>query len=364
MAKGHEDTANYRYPVVLAQAEVGADPSDPARDAVARFHRNAARRIESGRPGLTASTTHDTKRSEDVRARLAVLSERAPEFEAGFRRWSRALDPPAGISAAELRFVAQTLLGTWPLDPDDRADLGSRLSDYLVKAMREAKQATSWLTPDDAHEAAVVRLATRSLADDGRLLLDAFGGLVDDVAWYGAINGLAQLTWKLALPGTADFYRGTELWDLSLVDPDNRRPVDFARRITMLRDQDDDWRTGGIKLRMTFAGLHARRAHPELFTSGAYFPIGVADDAALAFARTAPGSWAIACAPRLATRLAAREHWPVGRAVWGDRALELPPGAPAQWRDVYTGATVEARAGVLYVGDVLTRLPAALLVSI
>ena len=363
MAKGHEDTANYRYPVVLAQAEVGSDPSDPARNAVARFHDNAARRAASGRSGLTATTTHDTKRSEDVRARLAVLSERAPDFEAGFTRWTNALDPPASIRAHESRFVAQTLLGTWPLDAAELDDLGARLADYLVKALREAKEASSWVAPDPAHEAAVVDLAARSIADGGRVLHDAFGELVDDIAWYGAINGLAQLTWKLGASGSADIYRGCELWDFSLVDPDNRRPVDFARRIAFLHDRSDDWRSGAVKMHMTATGLHARRAHPELFTRGAYLPIGVAEDAALAFARAGADAWAIACAPRLATRLAPRGQWPVGRGVWGDRALDLPAGAPAQWRDVYTDATFEARDGTLFVGDVLTRLPAALLLS-
>ena len=119
-----------------------------------------------------------------------------------------------------------------------------------------------------------------------------------------------------------------------------------------------------VKMHMTATGLHARRAHPELFTRGAYLPIGVAEDTALAFARVGADAWAIACAPRLATRLAPRGQWPVGRGVWGGRALDLPAGAPARWRDVYTDATFEARDGTLFVGDVLTRLPAALLLSL
>ena len=195
------------------------------------------------------------------------------------------------------------------------------------------------------------------------MLHETFGDLVDDVAWYGAINGLAQLTWKLGAPGTADIYRGCELWDFSLVDPDNRRPVDYGLRIALLRDRSDDWRSGAVKLQMTAAGLHARRAHPELFVGGAYVPIAVADDAALAFARAGVETWAIACAPRLSTRLAPRDHWPVGTDVWGDRALTLPPDAPQEWRDVYTDAEIEARDGRLLIGEVLTRLPAALLVS-
>jgi (1->4)-alpha-D-glucan 1-alpha-D-glucosylmutase len=273
------------------------------------------------------------------------------------------LAPSPTIHARELRFVAQTLLATWPLDPREHDDLELRLSDYLVKALREAKEASSWLAPNEAHEARVIALATRTIAEGGRVLHEAFGELVDDVAWYGAINGLAQLTWKLGAPGAADIYRGCELWDFSLVDPDNRRPVDYGLRIASLRERSDDWRSGAVKMQMTAAGLHARRAHPKVFGGGTYVPIAVAGDAALAFARAGVETWAIACAPRLSTRLAPRDQWPVGTDVWGDRALTLPPDAPQTWRDVYTDAEIDARDGCLLAGEVLTRLPAALLVS-
>jgi malto-oligosyltrehalose synthase len=363
MAKGHEDTASYRYPVVLAQAEVGDDPGASARDAVPRFHARAARRVASGRAGLTATTTHDTKRSEDVRARLAVLTERADAFEAGYARWKAALAPAPAIRARELRFVAQTVLGTWPLDPDELDDLSARLAEYFVKALREAKESTSWLQPDEAHEAEVVALAARSLADGGRVMHETFGDLLEDVAWYGAINALAQLTWKLALPGAADVYRGCELWDFSLVDPDNRRPVDYATRVALLQERSDDWRSGAVKLHCTATGLRARRAEPDLFATGRHVPLAVAGDAAVAFARAGTDRWALACAPRLATRLAPRGRWPVGAEVWGDRALALPPGAPTAWRNVYTDEPVAAVDGALPIRDVLTRLPVALLLS-
>jgi (1->4)-alpha-D-glucan 1-alpha-D-glucosylmutase len=364
MAKGREDTACYRYPVALAQAEVGGDPGADAQRALDRFHARAAHRVTAGRPGMTASTTHDTKRSEDTRARLAVLTERAAAFEQGFARWTSALRPPSHVTAVERRFVAQTVLGTWPLDTRALETYDKRIAAYLVKALREAKLASSWLDPDEGHEAAVVELAHRTTSDGGRVLHETFAELVDDVAWYGMINGLSQLTWKLGLPGTADIYRGCELWDLSLVDPDNRRPVDFGARIAMLERPDDGWRSGGLKLRMTTAGLRARRDDRALFTTGTYVPLSVAGAAALAFARRHEDGWALACAPRLPARLAPRDRWPVGRAVWEDRVVNLPADAPARWRDVYTDGEIEAAGSVLHLADMLTQLPAALLVSV
>ncbi len=363
MAKGHEDTAEYRYPALLAQAEVGGDPDDDCRTAVARFHAQQKARVASGRAGLTATTTHDTKRSEDTRARLAVLSERADAFRAGLARWTATVDVPAGVQPVELRFVAQTLLGSWSLDERDLDAFEERIAAYIVKALREAKQATTWLDPDEAHETAVVEIARRTIGSGGRILHDAFGDLVEDIAWYGAINGLAQLTWKLGAPGAADMYQGTELWDLSLVDPDNRRPVDYEARVAMLARPGDDWRSGAVKLHMTAAGLRARRDRRALFSHGAYLPLPVAEDAAVAFARRHESEWAIACAPRLPTRLAPRDHWPVGDDVWRDRTIVLPATAPARWLDVFTGTEIEATAGALRVGAVLDRLPAALLVA-
>jgi (1->4)-alpha-D-glucan 1-alpha-D-glucosylmutase len=365
MAKGHEDTAEYRISAALALADVGGDPGDDARDAVARFHTQQETRVADGRAGMTATTTHDTKRSEDTRARLAALTEHADAYAAGFARWLELLAPPAELTRTVLDFVAQTLLATWPLavHEHEHGRYADRITSYLLKARHEAKQETSWLAPDADAEARVLDVARRTLADDGRLFHDAFGALIDDVAWFGAVNGLAQLTWKLGAPGTADIYRGAELWDLHLVDPDNRLPVDFDARMTMLREPSDDWRSGAVKLHMTAAGLRARAAHPDLFRSGEYLPLAVPDNAALAFVRHDGHAWAIACAPRLPARLAPRDHWPVGDAVWGHRALELPTGAPAHWRDAYTDALVTAADGRLRIADVLTRLPAALLLS-
>jgi (1->4)-alpha-D-glucan 1-alpha-D-glucosylmutase len=378
MAKGHEDTACYRYPVLLAQSEVGGNPGDPVVDAVEDFHGRVAQRHARGERGLNASSTHDTKRSEDVRARLVVLSERPSEFETAFAQWRADLETP-GVAAGEYRFVAQTLLGAWPLDPTELPSFADRMREYLTKALREAKQQTSWLDPDEDHEAAVISLAQRSIADAGRVFLGTFGGLLDVVAFHGACNALSQLVVKLALPGVCDVYQGTELWDLHLVDPDNRRPVAYDDRHTMLRGLDGNgdtdrmcaslrlgWRSGAIKLFVTSRGLRARRDHHDLFVDGEYVPLSVVGAYAahvVAFARRHGDEWALAAVPRLTTQLTRPPLFPVGRDVWADTAVVLPAGAPGEWNDVLCGATFTSADGAVPVATLLDRLPVALLVS-
>ena len=346
MAKGHEDTACYRYPALLAQNEVGGDPGAECarrRDAVSR-----------PRAGTSRADCHEHARHEAQRRRprprLCVLSERADAFERGLARWRELVGPGPTVTPVEQRFVAQTLLGAWPLDPGDMAEFDHRIAQYLRKALREAKQQTNWIDPDERHEHTVIECARGSIASGGRLLVDAFGDLVEEVAFFGAINSLAMLTWKLAMPGTPDIYRGCELWDLSLVDPDNRRPVDFARRAQLLHAAPtlDGWRSGAVKLHVTAAGLRLRREHRELFAHGEYLPLET-PESLFAFARRLGDEWAIAIAPRFPTRITERGRWPVGD-VWGDTTITLPDDAPPAWR-----------AG-LRVADVLTELPVALFV--
>ena len=201
----------------------------------------------------------------------------------------------------------------------------------------------------------MIACAQRSVENDGRLLHDAFGDLVDEVMFFGALNSLAMLTWKLAMPGTPDIYRGCELWDFSLVDPDNRRPVDFDRRRRMLDELDrpdldaaallDDWRSGAIKMHVTVSGLRARREHPDLFLRGDYVPLE-APTGTFAFARHLDGVWAVAVAPRLATGVTMCGRWPVGTATWGDATLSLPDGRHTEIR----------------LADLLGTLPVALVV--
>ena len=339
MAKGHEDTACYRYPALLAQAEVGGDPGDPVDDALARAHERGRARLTDGRLGMTATSTHDTKRSEDVRARMAALSEHADEFESALARWRAVVRPAQGVTRVEQRFVAQTLLGVWPTDAHELSSVAARVDEYLLKALREAKQLTSWLDPDESHEADVRALASRTFENGGRIMREAFGALLDELVAAGERNALAQLTWKLGMPGTADVYQGTELVDLSLVDPDNRRPVDFGARARLLASGP-----APPKLRCTAAGLRARRAHRALFVAGEYIPLDV--PGCFAFARRHDREWVIAIArvPGAAP----------------DGALARPEGAPATWRDVYTDRTLDAP---LALPDIFAVYPAALLIA-
>ncbi|MCT2583799.1 malto-oligosyltrehalose synthase [Actinophytocola sp. S1-96] len=339
VAKGDEDTAFYRYPRLTALNEVGGDPT---RFGVtpAEFHAGAAAR-EAGWPaGMTALSTHDTKRSEDVRARLAVLAEVPHEFAAAVRRWSAR--HPLGEPTLEL-LAWQSLVGAWPITAD-------RLAAYLDKAAKEAKLRTSWVDHDEPFEAAVAAWPAEVMADTTtRADLEAF---VARVAGPGWSNALGQKLLHLTGPGVPDVYQGTELFDLSLVDPDNRRPVDFAARDALLTRLEDGWLpetvddTGAVKLHVVRTALRLRRDRPDLFTG--YRPLradGPAADHALAFAR----SGVVAVATRLPVTLS--------RTGWRDTVLALPPG---RWTDHLTRRPVPP---VVPLADLLDRYPVALLVG-
>ncbi|HEX4775600.1 MAG TPA: malto-oligosyltrehalose synthase [Acidimicrobiia bacterium] len=337
MAKGHEDTALYRDAVLVSRNDVGGDPGRPPDGAVARLHARNAERARRWPRAMLATSTHDTKRSEDVRARIAVLSERAEDFERGLARLREHVDLSA-LTSVEQRLLAQTLLGV-----GFGREVRDRLHGYFEKALREAKQATSWLSPDEAHERAVYDAVDACLADGA----GAFGDLVEQVATAGAHNSSVLALLKIAAPGVPDTYQGTELIDLSLVDPDNRRPVDYERRRALLRDPSSD----AGKLVVTTRALHARRAHPSLFVGGEYVPVACDDVRVVAFARRAGDEWALAIASRFPT---------CGVA---DGPLVLPDRAPLEWHDALTDRAVVASDGVLDLGGVLAALPVALLLG-
>jgi len=289
MAKALEDTAFYRHHRLIALNEVGGAPA-AAGLSVAEFHARMQARLRNAPLGLTATATHDTKRGEDARARILALSELAPDWSAAVERW-RALNAPLverrGVrrapSAAHEYMLYQTLIGSWPADgPDD--DFVERIVAYAVKAAREGKQETSWINPDADYEAALTRFVRGLLSRDNAAFLAAFGDFAARAALLGALNGLSQLTLKATMPGVPDFYQGTELWDLSLVDPDNRRPVDFATRAQRLRETPDwsaltrDWRSGAVKLHLIARLMRLRTALPALFLGGGYEPLTVTGD--------------------------------------------------------------------------------------
>ena len=391
MAKGVEDTAFYRYNRLIALNEVGSDPGAFGAS-VAEFHRANAERARRWPHALLTSSTHDTKRSEDVRARIAVLSEAPREWRAAVNRWARINrrrktrrdGAPAPDSNDEYLFY-QTVLGAWPWGmetPDE--DFVSRVEAFMTKAVREAQVHSGWINPDESYETALTDFVRAALdAVRPNPFLDALAPLRDLVAHAGAVNALAQQLLKLTAPGVPDVYQGTELWDQSLVDPDNRRPVDYALRTRLLDELADAEPTpaltrnllehkadGRIKLYLTSRVLAFRDAHPALFARGEYVPLSVEGAGAehtVAFARRHGDEEVIVVVPRLVAGLLGKELVdPVGAEVWGDTRLVLADVAPgSRYRDVFSGEEVETSAGgdgaVLPAADVFAAFPFALL---
>ncbi len=337
-AKGVEDTALYVDTHLVARNEPGCEPGWPATGPEELHRRLAAR---GGGP-LNATSTHDTKRSEDVRMRIAVLSEMPDEWEARLGRWRELNRPlrrrPADApDAGEEWLLYQTLAGAWPLDVAARGTLPDRLVAYMRKAAREAKHHTSWTAPDLEYERDLAAFVAAVLDPGNAAFLADLDDFSRRVAEVGTRGSLAQLVLKLAAPGVPDIYWGNELPDLSLVDPDNRRPVDFPAHARLLAELGRGAGGGLEKLAATQRGLELRRREPALFTHGAYVPLEASGRRAghvVAFAREHAGRWAVAAAARLTA----------GLDDWGDTRLALPAAAPAVWEDVLSGRVVDGMA--------------------
>jgi (1->4)-alpha-D-glucan 1-alpha-D-glucosylmutase len=345
MAKGVEDTAFYNYNRLISLNEVGGEPGrtgdfDPVRE----YHARNEVIARDWPRTMNATSTHDTKRSEDVRARLQVLSEISAEWEGQVRRWMRAnafLKKNGVPHPNEELLIYQTLLGMWPLDAGEQAGVPERLRAYLEKAAREAKTHSSWLNPDSEYESALQDFAVALLAHEP--FMETFLRLQKRIAFHGALNSLSQVVLKATSPGVPDFYQGTELWDFSLVDPDNRRPVDYEKRSAMLdrlaspEDLLRDWTSGAIKLFVTSQTLAVRARHREVFTEGSYRAIETGTPSALAYLR---GDKVLVVVPRLTTRLVQAPEFPLGD-VWSDAALK---GVDGSWRNAFTGEVLETFA--------------------
>jgi (1->4)-alpha-D-glucan 1-alpha-D-glucosylmutase len=395
-AKGIEDTALYVYNRLLSLNEVGGDPMrfgiEPAD-----VHAWLAERRRSWPSALSATATHDTKRGEDVRARLNVLSEIPGAWKAAVSKWrslNRKLKTNVkGVPAPdpnEEYLLYQTFVGAWPFDGDEEAiaRFRERMVAYSTKALREAKAHTSWLRPDEEYEKAVHRFV-EAVLDPRRSqpFLQSFRPFQARVAELGIYNSLAQLVIKVTAPGIPDFYQGTEFWDLNLVDPDNRRPVDYdARRqvLTALKTcatPASDCATellarradGRVKMFTTTRALAARREWRDVYERGDYVPLhaaGAHRECVFAFARRDDQAVAITCVPRLIAGLVPDAvEPPVGRAVWSDTRIELPQQDPAyrtRYCDVFTGVTIEPdeSEGTLSIAAaaMFERFPVALLV--
>src|SRR3954447_9599602 len=345
MAKGVEDTAFYRWYPLVALCEVGGDPT-AAGTGPAAFHRWAARQQEHWPSGMTTLSTHDTKRSEDARLRLAVLSEVATEAAAEFRRFLAAAPPAKGADGADVPssqvayLIWQNLVAAWPVSLE-------RMATYAEKALREAKQDTSWSAIDEDYESRVQDWLAGLMGDPA--VSDSTAAFVAGLEPFARANSLGAKLIQMTMPGVPDIYQGTEAIDRSLVDPDNRRAVDFAARAAWL-DGDDRGSIDAEKVHLVAAALRVRSEHPESFIGGyhALEATGPASEHVIAFQR---GSDVITVATRLAARLD-------GQGGWADTSLTLPGG---QWREQLGGGTY---AGDVRLAELLNRVPAALLVRV
>ncbi|MCW2920831.1 MAG: malto-oligosyltrehalose synthase [Thermoleophilia bacterium] len=325
-AKSVEDTAFYRYWAVPARNEVGAHPSHPST-AIGTFHWLAAERAAHWAGSLNASSTHDTKRSEDVRARMLVLTEEPTWWANLVERWLDELDAP---DRTDGWMVASTLVGAWPVEPD-------RLEAYVRKALREEKLRTRWTDPDEAYEASVIGFGER-LRASGEV-----EAVVERIAERARRNSLAATALRLFAPGVPDIYQGSEVEFLALVDPDNRRPVDFTRLDGLLDGEGSGPEGSALdKLQIVAAGLRARRDDSDLFRLGAYVPVRIDAPGTLAFARRHEKRWALAAVAL------------PGFVAGSQSRIELPEEAPRTWRNIVTGERIEIAESPI--GELLEQL--------
>lgn len=386
MAKGFEDTTLYVYNRLVSLNEVGGEPFDFGIP-LDRFHQFNLRRMEYWPHTMTATSTHDTKRSEDVRARINVLSEIPKEWEARLKTWrsmnrgkKKRIKRRAVPDSNDEYFFYQTLIGAYPFDSQDHSAFVQRIKDYTIKAIREAKVHTGWLKPDTDYEHAYLSFIDRVLgpAKKNDFLTD-FLPFQQKVAHYGMLNSLSQTLLKITMPGIPDFYQGTELWSLTLVDPDNRLPVDFKKRKTLLEqirrneaDQHyikkikDTPQDGRIKMFLTYKALKLRGQLSSIFEKGTYIPLqveGEFKEHVIAFARNEGSSWALTVAPRFFTYLVERGEYPIGNGIWKETHVVLPEEFPVNWKEAITSCDLVAPHRLIPLGEALKNFPVALLVS-
>jgi (1->4)-alpha-D-glucan 1-alpha-D-glucosylmutase len=387
MAKALEDTTFYRYNRLIALNEVGGEP-DRFGAPLGEFHAAMAQRLREQPAGLSATSTHDTKRGEDARARLYVLSEMPQAWAGAVHRWA---DLNAvfrcnveGVYAPEPEvewMFYQALAGAWPADLtlgnlNGMADLSERMTHFMLKAVREAKLHTSWTGQNAEYEEAIESF-TRTVLDPAvaQSFLQDFVATCEPVFLAGALNSLSQMAIKLTAPGVPDIYQGTELWDLSLVDPDNRRAIDFDQRQLLQKKIDElaadallaDWRSGAVKMRMLHVGLKLRSSAKDLFAQGDYVPLevdGVAANHVVAFARVFGAEAVVTIAPRVCLNLLDGQNVPlVPREIWGSTVVKLAqPLLGYRWFNVAMGESVAATC-CLSVGEILQHFSVAVLAN-
>jgi (1->4)-alpha-D-glucan 1-alpha-D-glucosylmutase len=373
--------------------EVGGDPAQFGVS-LESFHRQNLERLGRWPHTMLATSTHDTKRSEDVRARINALSEIPLDWRSALTRWSRLntakkakVDGEPAPDRNDEYLLYQTLVGAWPVSsagPKEWNDFRERMAAYMQKAIKEAKVHTSWVNPNEAYDQAVTNFV-RDILDPGgeNEFVKDFVQFHSRIAYVGMLNSLSQTLLKIASPGVPDFYQGTELWNLSLVDPDNRHPVDFKKRKSLLeelkRAEAEDpialvndlllhWQDGRLKLFVIYKALNFRRSRNELFQEGDYIPLyasGKVRKTVCAFARRKGKCWALGAVPRLITRIAAPDKPPRGGETWGESSLGFPPDAPRHWLNVLTGEQAEisptGKGNSIALERLFGRFPVALL---
>lgn len=397
MAKALEDTAFYRYHRLVSLNEVGGDPRRVATT-VAAFHHANQERMKNWPHGMLATSTHDTKRSEDVRARINVISEMADEWRTHLSRWRRFarskklfVDGGSAPTRNDEYLFYQTLIGAWPTEAMDERRLDEfreRIKRYMLKAVKEAKVSSSWINPNAAYEEAVCHFVEEMLSHSGQnAFLADFVPFQRRLSRYGLLNSLSQQVLKLTVPGVPDIYQGTELWEFSLVDPDNRRAVDYRTRRALLRRLADEARRrsaaemagelldrpedGRVKLYVTWKLLNLRQRFPDLFHHGDYLPLPAAGARAnhlVAFERRCEGHRIIVLAGRYFAVLFnnGEPRFPCPGS-WTDTVVEAPVAGRGRFRELLTDSVVagERRGGLLSlpVAPLLGRFPAAVLVG-
>ncbi|ELR73638.1 Malto-oligosyltrehalose synthase [Fulvivirga imtechensis AK7] len=370
-AKGVEDTSFYIFNQLISHNEVGDSPhvfGIRAED----FHRRMLLRNKHFPHSINATSTHDTKRGEDARMRINVVSEMPEQWFAKIHEW---MNTNASLKKSEKvpdsneeYFMYQALLGAIPSNIDLDELFTERTSDYLLKVLREAKVHSSWSEPDEQYEQEVLGFAEAILKHDP--FLKSFLPFVNKAIHFGALYSLGQCLVKITAPGIPDIYQGTELWDLSYVDPDNRRPVDYGLRASLLQQMEEGNRKyidmltnhlqdGRIKMYTIFKALQERRANEKVFREGEYIPLESAENA-LCYARVNDEAWYIIMVPKLLTAICNDNQLPVGDVIWKDMSIALPDEFPQRWVNVFTNEEIQGDPK-LYLSEALRHFPVALL---
>ena len=388
MAKGFEDTFLYVYNRLLSLNDVGGAPEHFGQSRE-EFHNWIIKRAQNWPHSLNATSTHDSKRSEDVRARLNALAEFPGQWQEHLGLWqglhrkhkTRVGKILAPDNNDEYLFY-QTILGAYPFGQEEKPDFIPRIKEYVLKASREAKVHTDWINQHEAYENAFVNFVEAVLnPEEDNPFWETFMPFQEKIAFYGIFNSLVQTLIKTTVPGIPDFYQGTELWNLCLVDPDNRRPVDYSLRHKLLQDMQQDaaqdhlelllrlWDSkedGRIKLFLLYQALQTRKQRARLFRQGSYHPLPVQGSQKahlFAFARQAEHSWALCLVPRFLGSVIPQGELPVGSAIWQDTHIELPDTAPATWENKLTAQEVKVKDNKLMLANVFSHFPLALLTN-